>query len=139
MYISTSHQSNLNRSSRSLLPLSVLARLEGLQDSDHPLQGGDLLLHCGNDLGLIITQLRKEVLAVRGRRHGSTEERLHHERVVRLESAAVGFTEGISELLGGVVEVVAEGLSSEVETTKTMSVALCVRRRRMASEMPLEA
>lgn len=99
-----------------LLPLGILACLEGLQDGNHLLQCGDLLLHRGKDLGLIITQFPEEALAVRGRGHGSAEDGLDHERVVRLEGAAVGFTEGVRELLGGVVEVVAEGLSSEVKT-----------------------
>lgn len=111
-----SEQSQSDHPTR-LLPLGVLARLEGLQDGHHLLQGGDLLLHGGEDLGLIITQLFEEGLAVRGRGHGSAEDGLHHERVVRLEGTAVGFAEGVRKFLGGVVEVVAEGLSSEVETT----------------------
>lgn len=100
-----------------LLPLGFLACLEGLQDGHHLLQRRDLLLHSREDLGLVISQLGIEVLAVRSRGHGGAEERLHHERVVRLEGATIGITEGVGQLLGRVVEVVAEGLSSEVETT----------------------
>lgn len=106
-----------------LLPLGFLALLEGLQDGHHLLQGNNLLVHLGNDLGLVITQLGVEVLAVRSRGHRSAEDRLDQEGVVRLEGAAVGFTEGLGQFLGGVVEVVAESLGSEVETTtKEVSV-----------------
>jgi hypothetical protein len=39
--------------------------------------------------------------------------------VVGLECVAVGIAEGVSKLLGGVRDVVAEGLGSEVEATVT--------------------
>lgn len=100
-----------------LLPLGLLALLEGLQDSHHLLQRNDLLVHLRDNLGLVITQLGVEVLAVRSRGHGSAEDGLDQEGVVRLEGTTVGLTEGLRQLLGGVVEVVAEGLGSEVETT----------------------
>lgn len=47
------------------LPLSFLAILESLQDSDALLEGCHILLRCGLDLGLI-AQLGVEVLSVRG-------------------------------------------------------------------------
>ena len=98
-----------------LLPLGVLARLEGLQDAHHLLQSRDLLLHGSADLGLVATQLLVEVGPVRGCGHGSAEDRLDHPGVMGLEGAAVGMAERGRQLLLRVLEVVPKSLGSEIE------------------------
>lgn len=75
------------------LPLSFLAVLESLQDSDALLESCNILLRCCLDLALVITQLGVEVLSVWGCRHGSAEDRLDDEGVVRLEGVAISVTE----------------------------------------------
>lgn len=100
-----------------LLPLSRLGILESLQDGDHLLQSSDLLGQLGSNLGLILTQLLVEVLAVWGGRHGSTEDRLDNPGVVGLEGVAVGTAERVGEFRGGVVDVVTEGLDGKVEAS----------------------
>lgn len=114
----SAHAQSSGKASRAnLLPLSRLGSLESLQDGDHLLQSSDLLSHCGSNLSLILTQLRIEVLAVWSGRHGSAENGLDEEGVVRLEGVAVGTAEGVGEFRGRVVDVVTEGLDGKVEAS----------------------
>jgi len=101
------------------LPLGLLLRQECVQDSNKLLQRGEPLLELSLYLAFVVAQLSVEVLAVGCGAHGSTEYGLDHEGVVGLECVAVGIAEGVGELLGGVGDVVAEGLGSEVEATGT--------------------
>lgn len=66
-------------------------------------------------LGVIVAQFLVEVLSVWRRGHGSAEERLNNERVMWLQSVAIGVTKGVGQLFGRVGNVVAERLGSEVE------------------------
>ena len=99
----------------SYLPLSLLLGQELVQCSNNLLQRREVRLQLLLDLGVVLAQLGVEVLPVRCGAHGGTEERLDDEGVVGLERAGVGLAEGVGELLGGVGEVVAEGLGGEVE------------------------
>lgn len=101
-----------------LLPLGVLARLEGLEDRHHLLQGLDFAVHGRCDLGLVVAHLGIEIFPVGRGRHGSAEDGLDHEGVVGLEGAAVGLAEGIGQLHRRVVQIVTEGLGREVETAR---------------------
>lgn len=105
------------------LPLGLLGVLEGLHNLDDLLKCGNFLLQLGGDLGLILTELLVEVGAVWGGGHGGGEEGLDDERVVRLEGLTIGVTEGVRELLGGVLDVVAECLHSEVKATGSIQVS----------------
>ena len=105
------------------LPLGVRLLLELLKNGNDVLQSfhlaGQLLLDLRLDLvgdrgaggqGLV------EALVVRGSTHGQVKDRLYSPTMVLTEGNAVGSTEGVSELLGGVVDVAAEGLGCEVKT-----------------------
>lgn len=99
------------------LPLGLLAGREFLQDGHHLLQRREPGLQLLPYLRLVAAQLGVEVLPVRRGAHGGAEDRLDDEGVMRLEGVLVGAAEGVGELLGGVVDVGAEGLGGEVETT----------------------
>lgn len=101
----------------SLLPLSILAGLERLQNSHTLLECGNLLVQLGGNLGVVTTELLVEIGTVRSSRHCSREDRLHKEGVVWLECTTVGILEGNRQLGGGVVDVVTKSLGSEVKTT----------------------
>lgn len=81
-----------------------------LQGLHFPPQGGLHFL-------IVLTKLHVELLPVWGCGHGSAEKGLDHKRVVWLESVSIGLAEGVSELLGDVVDVVAEGLDGEIKAT----------------------
>jgi hypothetical protein len=100
------------------LPLRLLPSQELLQDSKVLLQATKPLLELSLDLRIVIAELLVEVLPVWCCAHGGAEDGLHDEGVVRLEGVAVGIAEGVGELLVGVGDVVAEGLSGEVEATR---------------------
>jgi hypothetical protein len=89
------------------LPLRLLPALELLQNAHNLLQTREpsieLLVHAL----LIVAQVRVEGLAVGCGAHGGGEDGLDHEGVVGLEGVAVGGTEGLGELVGGVGEVAA--------------------------------
>lgn len=99
------------------LPLRLLTALELLEDGDVLLESHHLSVQGLVDLGLVLTKLGVEVLAVGGSRHSSREDGLDNEGVVGLEGVAVGFTEGVGQLGAAVVQVVAEGLGGEVKTS----------------------
>lgn len=110
------------------LPLRLLAALELLQDGDVLLKSHHLGVQGRVDLGLVLTKLGVEVLAVGGSRHSSREDGLDNEGVVGLEGVAVGFTEGVGELGAAVVQVVAEGLGGEVKTSvaqQRLYISMC--------------
>lgn len=98
-----------------LLPLGVLARLEGLEDRHRLLQGLDFAIHGRYDSSLVVAHLGIEVFPVGRGRHGGAEDGLDHEGVVGLEGAAVGLAEGVGQLHRRVVQVVTESLGREVE------------------------
>jgi hypothetical protein len=100
------------------LPLRLLPGQELLQDSKVLLQATEPLLQLSLDLCIVIAELLVEVLPVWCCTHGGAEDRLHDEGVVGLEGVTVGIAEGVGELLVGVGDVVAEGLSGEVEATR---------------------
>ena len=97
------------------LPLSLLPGQEPVQCSNNLLQRREVCLELLLDLGAVLAQLGVEVLPVRCGAHGGAEERLDDEGVVGLERAGVGLAERVGKLLGGVGEVVAEGLGGEVQ------------------------
>ena len=99
----------------SYLPLSLLLGQELVQCSNNLLQRREVRLQLLLNLGVVLAKLGVEVLPVRCGAHGGAEERLDDEGVVGLECAGIGLAEGVGELLGGVGEVVAEGLGGEVE------------------------
>jgi hypothetical protein len=99
----------------SCLPLGLLPGQELVQCSNDLLQRRQVALELLLDLRLVAAELSVEVLPVWCGAHGGAEQRLDDERVVGLESVAVGIAEGIGELLVGVGDVVAEGLGGEVE------------------------
>ncbi len=101
------------------LPLGLLLCQKSVQNSDELLQRSEPLLQLSLYLGVIVAQLAVEVFPVGCGAHGSAEDGLDHEGVVGLKCVAVGIAEGVSKLLGGVRDVVAEGLGSEVEATVT--------------------
>lgn len=100
-----------------LLPLGFLATQELLQDRNPFLQSLHFLLEGGLHLCAVVAQLGVEVLPVRGRGHRSTENRLDHKRVVRLQGVSVRLAEGLGQLLASVVDVMPESLGGEVQTT----------------------
>lgn len=79
------------------------------------LQRLNLLPQGGLHLLIILTKLHVEVLTPWGCGHGSAEKGLDHKRVVWLEGVSIGLAEGVSELLGDVVYVVAEGLDGKIK------------------------
>jgi hypothetical protein len=99
------------------LPLCLLPRHELVQDSKVVFEALKPLLKLSLHLCIVVAQLVVKVLPVRGRTHGGAEDGLHDERVVRLEGVAVGVAERVGEFLGGVGDVVAEGLGGEVKAT----------------------
>ena len=100
-----------------ILPLGLFASQELVQNSDVLLQSLQPLIQFLVHTWLVISQLGIEVLSVGCSRHGGGEDGLDDEGVVRLKSLAVGFTEGGGEFFGGSVNVSAEGLGGEVETS----------------------
>jgi hypothetical protein len=121
-YSSMTHLNQLRKcfSARYLshcLPLRLLPRHELIQDGKVLLEALEPLLKLSLHLCVVVAQLVVKVLPVWGRAHGGAEDGLHNERVVRLEGVAVGVAERVGEFLGGVGDVVAEGLSGEVEAT----------------------
>lgn len=113
MYISNSNQERFqflpaDATCSKLLPLGILASLEGLENAHHLLQCRDLLLHGRRDRGLVtVAQLGVKFLAVWSGRHGGTENGLDNPGMIGLKGAAVGLTERGRQLSGGIVEVVA--------------------------------
>lgn len=106
------------------LPLGIRLLLELLKNGNDVLQSlhlaGQLLLNLrlglGRDIGGTGGQGFVEGLVVRSSTHGQVEDRLYSPAVVLAEGFFVGSAEGVGELLGSVVDVAAEGLSSEVKT-----------------------
>lgn len=97
--------------------------MESLDNGDDALKGAQPLLELLLYLSLVIAELGIKVLAVRGGAHGGAEDGLDDERVVGLEGVAVGGAERVGQLLRGVLDVLAQGLSGEVETTGGVELA----------------
>ena len=100
-----------------ILPLGLFASQELVQNRDVLLQSLQPLIQFLVHTWLVISQLGIEVLSVGCGRHGGGEDGLDDEGVVRLKGLAIGFTEGGGEFFGGSVDVSAEGLGGEVETS----------------------
>lgn len=66
---------------------------------------------------LIIPQLRIKVLSIWGSRHSSGEDGFDNERVVLLERFTITFAERDGKLFAGRIDVPAEGLCGEVESS----------------------
>lgn len=100
------------------LPLGFLPFLECFQNFDLVLQSCKPGLQAVIRLRRFGSKLCEEVLAVGGGGHGSIENGLDQEAVVRLEGVSVRGTERVGQFLGGCADVLAEGLGGEIETTK---------------------
>lgn len=122
------------------LPLGLLAVEEVLEDADNLCEGGEVGLELGVDLVAVVAELGVKVLAVRAGAHGSAEDGLDDEAVVRLEGVAVGGAERIGQLLGGVAGVLAQGEAGELEATmgkkKYVSIVVHNRKGLLASSVP---
>jgi len=103
-----------------VLPLGLLPCQELVQDGNILLKAGKPLLQLGLYLCVVVAQLLVEILPVGRCTHGSAEDGLHDEGVVWLEGVAVGIAERVGEFLGGVGDVVTEGLGSEVEAASSL-------------------
>lgn len=101
-----------------LFPLSLLTPQKLLQNANLFLKSAQPRCSLFVNLLLIVTQFRVEVLAVRSGGHGSGEYGFNHEAMVRFERVTVGAFEGGAEFFRGVIEVVAKGLSCEVQPSR---------------------
>ncbi len=104
----------------SLLPLGLGGGLELQQDSHHVLQGLDLLLQSSGHIGLVVTQLSVEVLAVWHTGLDSNLRTLPDQVAVVVAQTAlclVGSQEGLVKLLGGVVDAQAKGRGGKLKTS----------------------
>nr|POE94435.1 hercynylcysteine sulfoxide lyase [Quercus suber] len=122
-----------------LLPLDILPRQELIEDLDPLLERGDVLVHLLVHARLVVAQLGVEVLAVGRRGHGGGEDGLDEEGVVLLERGAVGIAERVGQLLGGVREVLAQGLRGEVQRSgempqQTLAGGVLLRRQLVAHQ-----
>ena len=91
--LSLAYTCNLLALFRSLLPLRILARHEGFQNSKSVLKRLQPDLQLLLDPGLVRAQLRVEVLPVWCSVHGKSEDGLDHEAVMWLQCVAVGACE----------------------------------------------
>jgi hypothetical protein len=97
------------------LPLRLLPRQKPIENRNILFQALEPLLQLRLHFCVIIAQFLVKVLAVRRRAHRGAENRLHDERVVRLECVAVGIAERVGELFVRVRNVVAQRLCGEVK------------------------
>lgn len=100
-----------------VLPLCLFAVEKLLQDADNLGERGEVDLEVGRHLGAVVAELGVKVLAVGAGAHGSAEDGLHEEAVVRLEGAGVGGAERVGELLVGLGRVGRQGEAGEFEAT----------------------
>lgn len=99
------------------LPLGFLGLNESLEDGNNLLESSKVDLELSLDLGGIATELSVKVLAVRASAHGSREDGLNQEAVVRLQGDGVGCAEGVRELLVRLGDVLGDTDGSELEST----------------------
>jgi hypothetical protein len=99
------------------LPLSLLAVLETLQDTDNLFQSGQVDSHLRQNSVIVGTQLRIEVLAVGAGAHCGRKDGFDKEAVVWLEGGAVCVSERVGQLLGRFGDVLAQSNTREIQTS----------------------
>lgn len=109
------------------LPLGLLGLHETLQNADNLVESGQVDPQIRGDLGLISSKLGVEIFTVWAGAHGSTEDGLDQEAVVRLQGRAVCVSEGVGKLLRLLGHVGAEGEAGKVETTVMEDPQLVVK------------
>lgn len=97
------------------LPFGLLSLQESLQHTHNLLQTSQPRPQLSIDLLLVITQLDVEVFSVRHSSHGSTEDGLDEERMMRLEGCAVCVSEGGGQLVRWRGQVVVKSQQGELE------------------------
>jgi len=97
------------------LPLGFFALLKLLENSNTFFQSIDPLCHRSFRLGCIVSQLGIKIFTIGCSRHRSTEHRFDHKGVMWLERASICVTEGVSQLLFRLLEVVTKSLGGEVK------------------------
>lgn len=118
----------------SLHCLPLKSRQIRRQNRHNPLKSRNPLLHLRLRLRHILTaQLLVEIITVRARLHRNPKDPLHHKVVVLLQRLTVCIGERCRELLGLVVEVLAERFGGELEAAGGVTL-VCVVRRGKARE-----